>query len=40
MIEFQFFEGCPNAKATYENLIEVAVELDKEMILKKRIEIA
>lgn len=28
MIEFQFFESCPNAKATYENLVEVAEELD------------
>jgi hypothetical protein len=28
MIEFQFFDGCPNAKSTYENLIEVVKELN------------
>ena len=28
MIEFQYFEGCPNAKATLNNLLEVQDELN------------
>jgi hypothetical protein len=27
MIEFQYFDGCPNAKATLNNLMEVGGEL-------------
>lgn len=26
MIEFQYFEGCPNADKTYENLVQLAKE--------------
>jgi len=28
MIEFQYFEGCPNADRTHENLVEVIKELN------------
>ena len=28
MIEFQYFEGCPNADRTLENLVEVIKELN------------
>ncbi len=28
MIEFQYFEGCPNAKATLDNLLEIRDDLN------------
>lgn len=28
MIEFQYFEGCPNAKASLNNLLEIKDELN------------
>lgn len=28
MIEFQYFEGCPNAKANLDNLLKIADDLN------------